>query len=379
MYKNDCLKILTFKSGKFVFSARHDAASIALRLCELDVLHRAMAALPVLPDLIARLPKNLIRQSIHGTAAIEGNPLDETEVGRILDEGVSFVPANDRQREIANLRNAYERFLGPAKFDGPLLLTEQLIKDMHAVITEGLTAQQNIPGQYRNIKVAVGDDQHGGAFVPPKILEDIKTLMGALVEWLNSDAIMEHPPLIRAALAHYHLAAIHPFSDGNGRTARLLEAVMLAHSGWKHVGMMLSNNYHKAIDEYYIAFRRCQSSKDHDVMPFIDMFLRGVKDMLEKMFDLISLQIRILASREHIGSLRRSREISQRQHDFALLLFNHPSRFTLRDLHGHSLFQPLYRKVSSQTARRDVKRLLEHRVLRKIGDQYLLDLDALGL
>ena len=277
MLQNTILEVLTHKSGKFVFSARHDVAVLAPRLIELDVMHRMVATLPVLPSLHAQFKGELVRKSIHGTAAIEGNPLDEEQVAKILEMGDSFVAVNDREREIANLAKAYERFASFPKSDSAFTISEHLIKEIHATITDGLTTQGNIPGQYRNILVEVGDIDHGGKYTPPKILEDIKTLMSAFISWLNSAPILQLHPLIRAALAHYHVGLIHPFRDGNGRTARLLHLWYLLQQGYPStLFYAYSNNILKTKTKYYNTFTLIQDNYEIseliDLTPFIIYF-----------------------------------------------------------------------------------------------------------
>lgn len=80
----DAVEIMTFKSGRFVLSAKCDFTEIMPLVVEATVLYRSVSDLPILPDLSSRLDKELLRRSIHGTAAIEGNPLDEAQVEKIL-------------------------------------------------------------------------------------------------------------------------------------------------------------------------------------------------------------------------------------------------------------------------------------------------------
>jgi Fic family protein len=127
-----------------------------------------LSTLPVPQAIRARFKGELVRKSIHGTAAIEGNPLNEDDVARILEQGDDFAPVNDREREIANLLRAYERFAQVTKADAPLVLDEDLIREMHALITDGLAVRDNIRGQYRNIRVEAGDDEHEGKYTPPE-------------------------------------------------------------------------------------------------------------------------------------------------------------------------------------------------------------------
>ena len=97
-------KILTFKSGNFVFSRRFDQGNIATELKVFHACYDIIASLPTPPHLAAFLDADLIRKSIFSTAALEGNPLDEKAVGALLEKEGSTTAANDFEREILNLK-----------------------------------------------------------------------------------------------------------------------------------------------------------------------------------------------------------------------------------------------------------------------------------
>lgn len=120
-------------------------------------------------------------------------------------------------------------------------ITESFCKNIHSLMTKDTTYNGNIAGSYRNMMVNVGDHNHGGIYTPPRTLDDIKTLMAIFIDWINSDAVLTMGPFIRAALAHYYIALIHPFQDGNGRTARFIEASILRASGISCVAFVMSN------------------------------------------------------------------------------------------------------------------------------------------
>ena len=132
---------------------------------------------------------------------------------------------------------------------------EEEVKLLHKMITDGcMDEKDGIPGNYRNHEVKVGDEKHGGVYKPPKCLDDIRNLMKAYINWLNSKEVLSEDLIIRPALAHFYLGMIHPFGDGNGRLSRVIEALLLKSAGMKFVSPMLSNYYYKNIDDYYWAF-----------------------------------------------------------------------------------------------------------------------------
>lgn len=372
-------KVQTFKSGKVVLSRKYRQEDVREDLVRFDSLFQALAALPILPNLAATLDADLIRRSIFGTAAIEGNPLSEERVGELLAEP----PLGLRERaeqEIVNLGIAYGRFASPPPDKGrqPVLVTEDGIREINRVITANIAHEHHSPGQYRNVRVAVGDGAHGGKYTPPKILADIQRLMAMFVEWVNSPDLLREGPLVRAALAHYHLGLIHPFGDGNGRTARLLEAMILVQAGFKYVPLVMSNHYYKRIDDYYIAFRETEKCADGDVTAFLSFFAKILVSSVHDVQGRIHMFIRMLALRDYYRHSMEVRQITKRQHDLLqMLLLKMETVIRLRDLHLNQAFLPLYRSVSEKTARRDLDRLSQLQLLLRDENGYHLNPFAL--
>ncbi len=364
--------VMTFKSGKVALSRKYRREAVGEGLVRFESLYRALSALPVLPTIASQLDTDLIRRSIFGTAAIEGNPLSEDRVGELLAEP----PVGLRERaeqEIVNLGQVYKLFTtAPAdKTRPPFLVTEDFIRQLNVTITANITHKDHSPGQYRNHRVEVGNTEHGGAYVPPKILADIQPLMTAFVDWINSEDVLREGVLVRAALAHYHLALIHPFGDGNGRTARLLEAVLLSQGGYRFIPAMMSNFYYKSIDDYYIAFRETEKAKHFDVTAFLVFFVRVLLLSVEDIQERIHWHIRILTLRSYYTFCLDTHIITRRQHDLLNLLLQYPGKtITLKDLQLDPLFVPLYRRVTEKTARRDLERLESRALVLKDEKEY---------
>ncbi len=378
MDRNKVEKVDTFKSGRFAFSRYYSPE----RILELDlrakILYATIVDLPILPTLSSKLEEDVIRRSIYGTAAIEGNPLTEEQVQGVLElspEGKS--PIEERaEREIANLRVAY-RILDEAETEDHRI-SEGLIRRIHKLITLGIEHPENIPGKYRGHIVKVGDKDHGGVYTPPKNLADVRILMKDFVRWMNGNDVIQLDPVIRGALAHYHLALIHPFGDGNGRTARLIEALIMRRAGIRYAPLMLSNYYYKNIDEYFWAFSKSIKNKEKDVTPFLEIVFKGLCESLEEIKGRITHFIRLFTMRDYFAFLREDRGITQRQHDLLGILLDYLAPFTLNDLYSKPMFRLLYRSVSERTARRDLHRLESMNILSKKNGEYLLNLKALG-
>ena len=380
MDKYPTKSIMTFKSGKFVFSSKHDEQKIKPLLVEAQILYETIQDLPILPDMASRLEEELIRRSIFGTAALEGSPLTEEKVAEIVSSSEYTGKTKKAEKEILNLKNVYGLIKVLPEGTSPFHIGEDLIKNIHGIITKDLEDKQHTPGKYRSDMVYVGDEGHGGRYTPPKILDDIKNLMKEYAEWINSDDIKNLSPIIRAALAHYYFGLIHPFGDGNGRTARVIEALLLSAAGIKYIPVMLSNFYYKNRDDYYWAFSKSIKNKDNDVTPFLEFILKGGIEELKTIKEKIIHFIRILTFRDYIYFLKKSRKLKQRQCDLlTIVLESLLFSFTFKDMLENPQFGFLYRDVSERTAKRDLENLCNQKLLFPTEEKkYQLNFKILG-
>lgn len=156
--------------------------------------------------------------------AIEGNTLTREETTLVIEEGVtSGSKPLKHYQEARNHALAYEYVLTTAQSESPF--NESTILALHKIILSGIDDMN--AGFYRSVKVRIS----GSATVLPNPLK-VPDLMAALDNWLKTDMTAE--PL-KAIDAHYRLVSVHPFTDGNGRTARLLMNLMLLKSGYSPI------------------------------------------------------------------------------------------------------------------------------------------------
>lgn len=383
MKDNDKIfKVVLSNSAQFKFSRNFDESLLNEKLQIVRALNAGIQ-LPVLPQYADKLEKDVIRKSIHGTAGIEGNPLSEEEVNEVLNETDTDKLLSDSELEISNLQSAYELLKKTDDKAPNFNFTIDGIKEIHFTITNGFENEYNTPGEYRTRKVTVGNEAHGGIYIPPKIGKDVVRLVHSFVKWINSEEVISLDPIYRAALTHYHIGKIHPFGDGNGRTARLLEASVLKAAGYKYAPEMLSNYYYRNIDEYFILFSSTvHDKKNQDLTQFIDFIINGLIWSLEQIQKQISTWIRILTLKSHFARIRNERSITQRQYDFlSALLSLHPEgyAFAPENLSIDAPFAALYRNLHRRTITRDIAKLaeLDYIVLTK-DNLYRLNLEFLG-
>lgn len=346
------------KGNKFYFNEKFDSPELNQLFAKAIILNETVADLPILPAIAAKLKPEVMYSSIAGTAAIEGNPMTDEDVEKVAKGENLPEYTQKHNQEIKNLLTTY-KFLEKFKSTGkPYKLTEKIILILHRKVTEDVPDEDNIPGKYRNGKVEVGDKSHGGIYKPPFIKADIELLMSAFVEWINSEEVLDLNPFHRAFLAHYYFCKIHPFWDGNGRTGRLIEAVLLQSANIRHVPRGMSNFYYKKVDDYYIAFSKA-NKRNKDATPFLEFCAGGSVDSLLGIKNTVMFHIKILTLKDYFRFIRERRSITARQHRLLTLLFENLGGIILKDLQNKSPFDILYNSVSEQTARRDLKVLVK--------------------
>lgn len=162
-------------------------------------------------------------RSSHFSTFIEGNRLTLSEVAEVL-EGQAAGPQN-RERDVLEVRNYWNALLKVEKWAASKTpLTEKSIRQLHAILEKGKRAK---PTPYRDGQNAVRDSITRDIVYMPPEAEDVPILMAEMIAWINKAEKESIPVPIIAALVHYQLVTIHPFWDGNGRTARLLATFIL--------------------------------------------------------------------------------------------------------------------------------------------------------
>lgn len=380
-FKIPTIKHLTHKSGNFIFSCECDENVIYPLMVEFNTLYKSIQKLPILPSIYTGLEVDLVRLSVFGTAAIEGNPLSEDDVSRILEEdeiegAVDVQGVKGRaELEIRNLKLLYN-ILGRIQTDTRIMILDETLKTFQHMITIDINYYNNSPGLYRNEVVKVGDNNHGGVYTPPKTLDDIKTLMSLFVDWINAPKMLEIDPSLRAALAHYHFAMIHPFQDGNGRTARFVEAMVLKNGGVGLAAPMMANFYYRNIDEYFTVFS--ESRKTKDLTSFLQFYYRGMIESLEEVQRRVINSLNLILFFNYLSHQKETKVITARQHNLVLQVIAVKKEFSLRDLYSDPVLKTLYLDVSESTARRDVKKLIELKIIKEtIPKQYTVNWERL--
>ena len=246
-----------------------------------------LAGAPLQPDVAKQLYKVALVKGAQATTAIEGNTLTEEQVEGILEGTFRAPPSRAYQeREVRNVLDALQEIDDAVMGNSSPVITKELICEYNRRLLDGTQHDSHVrPGEVREFSVVVSAYRGAPA-------EDCEYLLERLAEWLESDVFVSDDPELRFALiatcamyAHLYLAWIHPFGDGNGRTARLLEFLILARSGLAPLpaAHLLSNHYNLTRDQYYTELQ--QASETGRSVNFLTYAAQGLVDGLRDQID----------------------------------------------------------------------------------------------
>ncbi len=353
------------------FEMQLNNTSVELRtlVANINAVARLTGDMVLTPAAEGRLNALNIYRAVRGTTGIEGASLTTDEVEQILSRPGERVLSVNREREEQEARNAAEVMAFTAGSDAETV-SEPLILNIHNLTTQNINYLHNVPGQYRSHPAEVG------SYLPPETHDEVRDLMARFVEWINSGERLHWDAIIRGIVSHFYLVSIHPFGDGNGRTARGVEGFFLYKGGINRRGFYsLANFYYENRAEYFEMLDRVRFETQNDLTPFVLFALRGLEAELEWVRSEIVTESRWIAFRDFARERCFGSE-GPRTPAVALRLFRFAVGLPKEGIHARDVRSTAMRLVSdyedlgNRTLMRDIERLVDMEILR-VDDDYL--------
>ncbi len=255
---------------------------IARSLARIEAAKDAVTNLPITSAVLASLKETTRLRITHYSTMIEGNRLSESEVREVI-HGKEHFPGRKRdEQEVLGFYAALDYVEELATDENPL--DETSVKKIHALVM-GNGKKTVKPTPYRDEQNVIRDGLTRKIVYMPPVAKDVPKLMKHLVEWLGGD---QFPPPLQAGIAHYQYVTIHPYYDGNGRTARLLATLILHKNDYGLKGTYcLEEYYANTLADYYEALSLGTSHNyyfgrnEADITPWLDYFSEGMADSFE--------------------------------------------------------------------------------------------------
>jgi len=257
---------------------------IAKNLLRIEEARKESIHLPLTPTVLSSLRESAQLYTTHYSTMIEGNELKPQEIEAVLKKEEHFPGRAREEHEIKGYYSALKKVeeWAAAKKE----ITEQTIRTLHALVM-GNGRLRVKPTPYRDGQNVIRDSRTRSIVYMPPEAKDVSALMKTMVCWMN-DAKKIPIPIV-AGLVHYQFATIHPYYDGNGRTARLLTTLVLHLGGYDLKGLYsLEEYYARHLHGYYEAIGVGASHNYYDgrarrsVTPWLKYFIAGMADSFEK-------------------------------------------------------------------------------------------------
>lgn len=297
---------------------KYNRDEIFSELLEAKVAIRALTTTPFQRDWVRELQKLQLKMEIAGTSRIEGAEFTDAELTLLLDKELDAETRSLRQAQAA--AGAY-RWIAELPDDRPI--DEDLICEIHRRMVTNCDEDHCEPGRLRtqDHNVIFGIPPHRGCEGGEPCQAALRGLVRAMRE-----EFPRHDALVGAMAVHYHFAAMHPFEDGNGRTARAVEALMLQRAGLRDSAFIAQSNYYYLEKDRYLAVLAEVRAQNHDLTAFIKFGLTGVASQCNQLLSQIKTEIKKAVFRNTMfdlfGRLKspKKRVLAKRQLEILKLL-----------------------------------------------------------
>ena len=295
---------------------------------------------------VRRLNEQLTVEWIYNSNAIEGSTLTLKETQLILETGLTIGGKSLREHfEVINHKQAIEYV--EALSTGEASITPFHVRQIHQLVLTHI--DDDNAGQYRNLPVYIT----GTAYEPPEAWEVVH-LMSEWGDWLNGPALLLHP-VERAALAHHRLVAIHPFIDGNGRTARVLATLILYLRGFDAKQFFCLDDYYDSDRQAYYKALQNVNQDTLDLTKWLEYFIVGVNISIGAVKERV-----IRLSSERLRKTKRG-QIALTERQMKIIEFiNQNGRIRNKD--AREMF-----KISDRAALKEIRKLMDLEVIKTEG------------
>jgi len=245
-------------------------------LVEIERVRGFLDAVKLKDDWIVDMQKKALILESHHSTHIEGTALSLEQAKSILEGGKVKGVSRDDERELLNYKKAMDlisKYLGK---DDPV--SEGIVRELHKILVKGVRGENADPGNYRKIQNYVVNSRTREVVYTPPVSLDVPHLMREFTEWVSKAEDVS--PILVAGIAQFQFVHIHPFIDGNGRTARLLSTLILYKTGYDFKRLFtISEYYDKDRPSYYQAIQAVRKN-NMDMTTWLEYFVDGLRSQM---------------------------------------------------------------------------------------------------
>lgn len=313
---------------------------------------------PLIPSFEKQFLTDAIERTVYHGTHIEGNDLSLVQTKKVLEGQEVYAKPRDVQ-EVINYRKVV-RLIDETSHE-KLEYSIDLLNQIHSLTVENIVSPDKI-GKIRTTQVILREEGTGKVIMRPPSHVEVPFLLEGFFDWLNSIEGKAVHPVLRAGICHYVLVSIHPFVEGNGRTARAMATLIMLKEGYDIKRFFaLEEHFDRDLASYYEAFfqvdRQSDNLADRDLTAWLEYFCEVVAVELTK----IKEKVRKLSIDTRLKvKMGKQIELSERQMRLVEYLSDKGSGIMVE-------LQKVLPMVSVDTILRDLKDLMKKGIIKKEG------------
>jgi len=326
---------------------KYDLVELVEELTAAKAAVLSLTSIPFQRSWAEKLQEMELKREVAGTSKIEGADFTDRELEEALSGKANPIDMTRSQKQARAAIETY-RWIAALPHDKPL--DAYLVRAIHRKIVTGCDDDHCPPGELRGDgqNVTFGRPRHRGVEGGADCEQALDRLLAALNQEFRS-----HDRLIQALALHYHFGAMHPFYDGNGRTARAVEALMLQRGQLKDTLFIAMSNYYYDEKDEYLSTLSAVREKNYNLTPFLKFGLKGIAIQCNRLLREIRMHVQKSLFRDVMSSMygrlqsTKKRALAHRQCEMLSLLLERDSPIEYRDLYKllsgdyNSLKEPL--------------------------------------
>ena len=324
-------------------------------LTEIAVAREIVEKARLVPKWEISLRRDALIHSVHSSTHIEGNSLSLEEVSQLaLGREISAI-RKDKQEVLNYLQvlSNLERYIPKDK------ITVQHLLQIHGDLVKKTLNRSEDEGIFRNRQVVVGYKDSEGrtviTFRPPPT-KDVPRLVQHFLDWLNEPNIQQMNPILVAGVTHYEIVRIHPFIDGNGRTARTLATLVQLMQEFDTKRFFAIDDYYDSDRMAYYAALKSVDSRTINITKWLEYFCEGVAFSVGRVKEKVlalSGSKKVTASLEQVALTKRQMQIVE--------VMSKSGKITSKEM------QDMF-KITPQAIHKEMKKLMGLKVVKLVGE-----------
>lgn len=360
-----------------MYLPKYQITNIILRNVSLiEAAREVIENAALVPAWEARFRKDAVIRTVHYGTHLEGNNLSKEQVESMFGEDLHNLNASGdnivaRERDIQEVLNYRQvlkfiddRGVPVESTYGRVKTTYQpydlkTLEEIHGLVTHHILPEEE-QGQLRQVQVIIRDNMSGEIIYRPPPAPAVPIQLSEFFEWINSpNSRLVDNPILRAGITHWELARIHPFTDGNGRTARAATLLVLFQEGYDVKRFFsIEQYYDQNPRDYYQALKISAANLNGDITRWLEYFTDGLAIELTRIKDRVLALSRDIKLKSKLGQ-----QIALSERQIRVLEYMEANHGILTTKSLNSVF-PM---ISRDTLLRDMNDLLIKKIVRKIG------------